>query len=200
MAEDIIEQVLEPTVEPAGDTPAAAENTDTPEQTTETAPEQPEQSIPYARFKEVNERAKQAEARLAEFEKARKDAEIQAKKEAGEWKELYTDLETKLAEQRIANEQLRLSALRKDVAQKHGYAWLAERLQGDTEEEIEADLQSIVAQIPAPQAPALNGAAGSGARSAGAGNNLYTDAELDQMSAVYGIPKRFLDKEKFVIE
>lgn len=193
-----VEQQIAENVETTdtGEQPAAAQNTEQPQQPEQEQEKDPEQtSIPYNRFKEVNDRAKAAEARLAEIEKAQKEAEIQAKKEAGEWKELYTELETKLAEQRIANEQLRLDALRNEVAQEHGYAWLADRLQGETREDLVADLQGLIAQIPARQAPSTNGASGSGQRGAEP-EQVFSEAEIERMSAELGIDKRFLEKDK----
>ena len=195
MAEDIVEETLEE--QPDTGTPPAEAQKPEPQQP---EPEQPEeQSIPYSRFKEVNDRAKELQAQVDAIDAERKQADIDAKKAEGKYRELYEDMETKLAEQRIANEELRLNSLRKEVAQEHGHAYLWDRLRGETEEELASDLQTLIAEMPAAKAPSVNGAAGSGAREPDSGD-MYSADELNELSAKLGIPVAALPKYKPIID
>lgn len=187
MAEELVESVTEEVV--TGEASAETENTERPQP----EPEQPdEQSVPYSRFKEVNEERKSLKAQIDAIEKATKEAEIEAKKEEGKWKELYTDLQTKLAEERLANEQLRHDALRQRIAQEHGHAYLWDRLRGEDEEELVADLQSLITKMPAPKAPSTDGAAGGGARKPEA--TPMTEATKRELAAKLGIPAQYIDE------
>lgn len=53
------------------------------------------QSVPYDRFREVNEARKAAEVKLAELQAAQKKAEEEALKRRGEFETLYNDLKPK---------------------------------------------------------------------------------------------------------
>jgi len=140
---------------------AETQNTETTEQVTDKTEEI---KIPKTRFDEVNERMKAAEAKLAEFAKAQKDAEVQAKAEQGKYQELYEELQKELAQERERNSGLVYDQLRKDIAQRHGYPMLWDRLRGDGEDDLLADLQGLIRDLPGPTAPSTDGGAGSGAR------------------------------------
>lgn len=191
MAEEIVEQG---TVEQEqGTTPAEAETTEQePQQQQENTEET---TIPYTRFKEVNDKYRELQKRMDDIEAAKKQAEIDSKKEEGKWKELYTGLEEQLAQERAANEQLKFDSLRRGIAREHGHEYLWDRLRGETEEELIADLQSLIASMPSPQAPSTNGAAGSGARTAES-EDIYSEAELQELSARLHIPVEHLPKRK----
>lgn len=97
----------------------------TPESDTTGISDKSPESIPYARFAEVNQKRKEAETRLAELEASRKAAEEQAAEEQGKFKEL--------AEQRKA---------RAEYADK-----LEETLNGVLEKEIQGipeDRRSLI--------------------------------------------------------
>jgi len=117
---------------------------DKPDQKTDTKPEpksDPEpqaQTVPYDRFKEVNEEKKILEQKLADIEKKQKDADETALKDQNKFKELYEQKEKELAETK--KETLRL----KVAARKNLPVELIDRLKGETEEELEADADKLL--------------------------------------------------------
>lgn len=99
--------------------------------------------------------------------KAKADAERKAAEEAGEFKKLYEGTVSKLqeAEQRAA--AAALAVTRRDIAARLNVpVALADRLQGSTPEEIEADAKQLMAALPKPGIPTAN--AGNGAKQPGA--------------------------------
>jgi ribonucleoside-triphosphate reductase len=182
MAEEQLEQVVD-TVD--GESPAEALNTEQQPPQAEETP-QDEHMIPKSRFDEINERYKETKAQLDARLAQEKEAELNAKKQQGEWKELYEQLRAELDEQRTTNERLRLDSLRREVAQKHGYGFLWDRLRGETEEELRSDLQSLIKEMPVPAAPSVNGAAASGDRKPG--RVAMTQEEKQVFAAKYSIP------------
>ena len=105
--------------------------------------------VPYDRFKEVNDRLKQTEERLAEIERAEKDAKEKALAEQSRWQELAEQRETELkAEQR--------KRTRLEVATRKGIPPdLAGRLQGETIEEMEKDADSLLAFLKPASGPGV---------------------------------------------
>lgn len=108
------------TTDDKGGAPAGAKNTDTPE------------SIPYDRFKEVNDRNKQLAARLDELERERKEREAETERERQKqlrdqekYKELAEELEQKLedVQPRLAETQARLQKL-EEILEAHATAQL----------------------------------------------------------------------------
>lgn len=106
-------------------------------------------SIPYDRFKEVNDRLAETRAELEKLTKAQKEREEKDLADQNKWKELAESRATEL-------EQERLGRLRLQVAiEKKLPVELADRLKGATAEELAADAESIAAllQPPAPGTP-----------------------------------------------
>lgn len=95
--------------------------------------------VPYERFREVNERVKTYEARLARIEAERKAAEERAAAEQGQWQQLAETRAKELETERLNNTRLRIAA------QKGIPADLVGRLQGDNEEAISADADKLLA-------------------------------------------------------
>jgi hypothetical protein len=99
---------------------------------------EPEKVIPYDRFKEVNDENKELKDRLTAIEQKQKEAEDKALKEKEDYKTLF---EQKEAELKNRDKEL----LRLRVAQKKGLpADLANRLMGDTEQELEEDADKLL--------------------------------------------------------
>ena len=66
-----------------------------------------------------------------------------------------------MAEAEAKARELELNALRRAAAEKVGLPGaLADRLRGETPEEMEADAKSVLAALPKPQAPDINNGAG----------------------------------------
>lgn len=107
----------------------------TPEPPKEVAP------VPYARFQEVNTKAKELEARLAGIEAKEKEANEKALAEQNKWQELYQNTQKELATEKKNN-------LRLKVASSKGLPIeLVERLRGETEEEITTDAEGLLALL-----------------------------------------------------
>jgi len=101
--------------------------------------------VPYERFKEVLEKAKTLEQRLAEIEAERKKAEEERLKEEQRWRELAEKYEQELRRTKRAY-------LAAKVAQEVGLPpVLAERLRGETEEEMRQDAQQLAELLKAAQ-------------------------------------------------
>lgn len=102
-------------------------------------------TIPYERFKEVNEKARSLEARLSEIEKSQKAAQETALKEQNKYKELYEQRENDLKAERTRNMKLRI-VTRLGVTGEDAED-LADRLKGETEEELTKDAEKFVSRF-----------------------------------------------------
>ena len=119
--------------------------------------------VPYDRFKEVLEKAKTLEQRLAEIEAERQKAEEERLKKQEEWKTLAEKYEAEL--RKTQREKIAL----KIATEMHLPLALAERLRGETEEEMRADAQSLAELVKTPPAHGVP-ASGSGSSGAAAPN------------------------------
>lgn len=137
--------------ETTGDASAGTVNTEaTPSETVEN-------SIPYARFQQINEKLKAAEAALAAKEAADAEATRKAAEANAEFERLYRETQAELAKEKEDRERERIAALRKSIAAKHKLPEsFAARLRGTTEEELDADATEIAAALPKPEAPAID--------------------------------------------
>ena len=121
--------------------------------------------------------------------------ETAALAEQGKFKELYetaenraATLEKQLREQADEIAAQKLALLRQQVATEKGLpAALADRLQGTTVEELTADAETLLAAMPRPPAPDLDG----GARGNG---NGPTEADMMRILSRYNISPRYLEK------
>jgi hypothetical protein len=101
---------------------------------------------------------KQAESRAA---KAKADAEKAALAEQGKWEEIAKQAQAELAEAQRQATEAQAALMRREVAAKHNLpAALIDRLRGETIEELEDDAKALLAALPKPTAPNINGAAG----------------------------------------
>lgn len=94
-------------------------------------------------------------------QKERESAERKAAEEQGKFKELYESLQSKLAATEQEARELRLNQERRAVADKVGLpAALADRLRGETPDEMEQDAKAVLAALPKPPAPNINNGMG----------------------------------------
>jgi hypothetical protein len=139
----------------------------------------------------INDRLKQASAKAEkEAAKAQADAEAKVLAEQGKYKELFEKQQAELqaAQQAARANELRLWQ-RDAAAQTKLPVALAERLKGETLDEMVADAKAILAALPKPAAPDIN--ANSGAGGAPAAGQL-SDAEKQELAAVLGVNPRFM--------
>jgi len=138
----------------------------------------------------VKERLAKEQAKSeAKAQEAAKKAEEAALAEQGKYKELYEKAEAEKTEaaQKIA--AMERAQLARTIAERVGLpASLAGRLQGDTEEEIEADAKTLLAALPKPAAPNLNSQPGANAPKAG----QYTEDQRRDLAAKYGVNPQYI--------
>lgn len=185
------DDVTEPK-QPTDDAPAQPD-TVTPPETGGDGPGQ--QPAPEAAFTQadvdriVKERLEREKAKAQEREqKAREEAERKAAEEQGKFKELYEATLAKAEQAEQQRKALELQMLRNKVAQDVGIPGaLADRLRGETQEELEADAKQLLETLPKsdPKAPSLNGGAGGKDRKPGAA--IPSLEEMKEMAAIYGV-------------
>ena len=121
--------------------------------------------------------AKERQRSEAATAKARADAERKAAEEQGEWKKLAEQYKSEAEAERQRATAAGLAVTRRDIAARLNVpAALADRLQGNTPEEIEADAKQLMAALPKPGTPSAN--AGTGARQPGAADAKSMNAYI----------------------
>lgn len=114
---------------------------DEQEQAPEKGKADPPGPVPYDRFSEVTRKLRAAEAKLKKLEDAQKAADDAKLKEQGDYKTLLEQRETELKTLRWQSERMRV-AMAKGLP-----AELADRLQGETAVELEADADKLLALV-----------------------------------------------------
>ena len=139
-----------------------------------------------------------ASTQAADAEKARKEATEKELAERGQFQTLYEQERTR-AEQLAAQaaelqETLRareLALLRQQVASaKKLPPPLADRLRGETQEELEADADALLLAIPRQVAPSLDGRAGGNS----GGSVAVTDEQVKAFAARFNINPDYVDR------
>lgn len=99
-------------------------------------------------------------------QRARQEAERKAAEEQGEWKKLAEQYKSEAEAERLRAQAASLQVMRRDIAARLNIpAVLADRLNGETAEEMEADAKTLLAGLPKGSTPTAN--AGNGARQSG---------------------------------
>jgi hypothetical protein len=139
----------------------------------------------------VRDRLASSERKSAEAaKKAAADAEAKTLKEQGEYKTLYEKMQAELEQERQRAKALELAGLRRDVAARRNLpAGLVDRLRGETEQEIDADAEALLAALPKPAAPNINAGDASAASPKLPGG--MTEAALKEQAVRLGV--RFED-------
>lgn len=119
--------------------PTAQAQTSAPQQAAQAPAGQEPAPVPYSRFKEVNDKYVKLEEKLQEIEKSQKAADEARLKEQGDYKKLYEDLQAQLSTEKVTNMKLKLAS------SKGLPVDLVNRIQGETEEEIGNDIESLLA-------------------------------------------------------
>ncbi len=120
---------------------------------------------------------------------AKAEAEKQALEQQGNFQKLY---ETEKAEREKALAEmsaLHLANMRREVAAAYNVPnGLANRLQGTTREELEADAKSLMDALPKASAPSLDGLSGG----RGNGKPTMSDDEKRELAAQLGVKVEYL--------
>lgn len=188
----------EPTTPPEGQEPEGEQQE--PVQPSEPEGEQ-QDSFDREYVEKLRQEAAKYRTQLRELEAA--EEERQSEREAAEQKrleeqqkfqELYEKEKAKREAAEAQRQALELTSLKRRVADEVGLPKaLAERLQGETEEDITADAKALLKTLPRPDAPNLDGGAGKGGK--GAGNNAPTWQEIQEQAAQFGVNARFLAEQ-----
>lgn len=118
------------------------------------------------------------------------DAEANVMKEQGKYQELYEAEKARADKADADRSALEISGWRRDAAAKYKLpVGFADRLTGETAEELGKDAQALAAMLPRPAAPNTNDQ-GNGTPKGSA----MSDAELTHLSGVLGLPKKYLEQ------
>lgn len=158
---------------------------DAQEQTPEKDKAEPPGPVPYNRFSEVTKKLRDTEAKLKKLEDERRAAEETKLKEQGNYKSLLEQREAELDALRLQSERMRV-AMAKGLP-----AELADRLQGKTAEELEADADKLLALVKSNPAntPGVPPPSGGGAVTA-ADLSKMTPQEIREWSEKHGWGRR----------
>jgi len=138
MSDPIIPPVVDPVVTP----PAPAD-----------PPPAGEQAVPYARFKQVNDQFNALRAQVATLTGERDTQQAAAQT----LEQRFQALETDLAKERAEKQRLKVAGEKKLPSE------LADRLRGDTAEELEADADRLLAFLKPSTGPGVPPTGGTGA-------------------------------------
>ena len=140
------------------------------------------------RIKELNAENRKWRAQFEAAEKAKADAEVAALAERGEYKSLYEKAQAQAAALETALKAQQIALLRQQVATaKKLPPPLADRLRGETLDELNADADELLQALPRPAAASLNG----GERGL-AGGGLSTE-DARQIAGRFNINPRYLE-------
>lgn len=181
MEQEVVEQEV---AAPEVDTPPAeAQKAETVSQ---------EHMIPKSRLDEALAAKRSLEKQLAEQENARKQAEKKALEEQGQFKQLYE--EARLEAERVSREleESRVNQLRRDIATEAGYPTLWNRISGNDEETLRADMAQLISSIPPLKAPGLDGGTASGERQGSSNANKLSEAQRKQWAEELGVPYKYM--------
>ncbi len=147
----------------------------------------------------INERLQQERSKGEKAAaKAKSDAETAALAEQGKYKEIADQATAKLAAAEQAAKAAEMRLLQRDVAAKTSLPLpLAERLRGETLEEMEADAKAIMAALPKPAAPNINPSNGTGGAPA---PGALDDAEKKRIADKYGVDSRYGGRMRHLTE
>lgn len=118
-----------------------------------------------------------------EQRKAQEKADKARLEAQGEYQKRYEAEQAKTAAAESRAKELELAGLRRDAAAKFGLpAALADRLKGETLDDLEADARAVLAALPKPAAPNINATGGGNA----AGSGLPDDV-MREKAIRYGV-------------
>lgn len=195
---DQVEQSTPPAkTDTATQPPAEAKKTDTkkPPETWEEVFQHPRFSQLLEQNKELEQWKSEQEAEKQKLADEKAEAERVAAEEQGKWKELYETSLAKLEETQKAQAEAeakakaaQAAALRTQIAAEIGLpAKFATRLQGETDEEIRADAESILELMPGAPTPPLNTDGSNGNNKNTPSKPLMTEAEIREEAARLGV-------------
>ncbi|RLA03955.1 MAG: hypothetical protein DRQ45_01875 [Gammaproteobacteria bacterium] len=160
-----------------------------PEQSAETQKDDKPIMVPKTRMDEIIAQRDEARAKVSAVEKSQKDAQAAALAEQGKYKELYEKQVTEAEKAQANLAQIKQESLQKEIAQTAGYPLMWDRISGDTQEALEADMAKLVEAFPQLAAPNINGGTSSGQRATAGGKGVErSDAERKRIAGMFNVP------------
>lgn len=183
------------TTEQESEVQAPAEQPDVQEPANGTDPETtetPEKTFTAAQveamIRDRMERQERKAARAAE--EAAEEAKRKAAEEQGEFKTLYESTQEQLAEAQKRLAEMERASMRREAVDKTGLpAALADRLQGETLEEMVEDAKTLLSAMPKQPATNINGTA------RGTTKSVPSDHEIQEQAAVLGVDWKLLKQQ-----
>ncbi len=141
-----------------------------------------------AEIKRLRRESQEKGRRITAAEKAQEDAARKAAEEQGQFKELYEKAQAQAAKLEADLKAQQIALLRQQVATAKKLPQpLADRLRGETLDELNADADELLQALPRPAAASLNG----GERGL-AGGGLSTE-DARQIAGRFNINPRYLE-------
>ena len=164
-----------------------------PEKSAETQKSDNELTIPKSRLDEVIAQRDEARKKVETAEHAQTKATKDALAEQGKFKELYENQLEEAEKARAELDTIRVESVKRDVATNAGYPLFWDRITGETQNELEADMAKLVEVLPKVRAPNIDGGTKSGNRSADNSKpEDKTDAEKLYLANVLGVPVKYV--------
>jgi hypothetical protein len=148
--------------------------------------------IPKSRFDEKIAEAARLQAIIDKQTADQEAAQAAALAEQGKYKELWEKAKSEADKNAAALLGLQRDSMRREIATKAGYPTLWNRISGETEDELEADMQTLVGAIPKAAPPDISGGTGSGKRSTDKEEQKMTEAERTYLANVLGVKVDYL--------
>lgn len=142
----------------------------------------------------IKERLEQERGKAQkEAAKAQADAEAKVLAEQGKYKELFEKQQAELQAAQAEAKTAAVKLLQREVAAETKLPLpLADRLRGETKDEMVADAKAIMAALPKPEAPNINAQSGvGGAPAAG----QLSEAQIAELAAAYGVSPALLKQQ-----
>jgi hypothetical protein len=165
--------------------PAGAQNTGKP------SPE----PVPYERFQEVTRKLREFEKQAQGATEAQRKAEEQRLAEQKQFEQLWQQEKAARAEIEQRLRESELAQWRQQAAMQVSLpATLADRLRGDTLDDMIADAKALAATLPKVAAPNVNGAPGDGGAPRAASQPwALLGLTKDEFAARYNLNARYLE-------
>lgn len=139
----------------------------------------------------IRDRLKRQEQKFAaDAARERETAERKAAEEQGKFRELYEKAQADLVAKETERKGLELAALKREAADKTQLPIsFADRLRGETLDDLIADAKTLLAAMPKPAAPNINSSGGNGAT-----GSIWSEEEKARLASVFGVSAKNFGK------
>lgn len=157
---------------------------------TKNAETQAEPMIPKSRLDEVLNKLKTFESDKAKADKAAQDAETKRLADEGKYKELFEKQQADLLAAQSEAKSTAIKLLQREVAAETNLPTaLADRLRGESKDEMLADAKAILSALPKPTVPNINPNSGAGGAPV---VGQMSEIEKNELAARLGVNPKFM--------